>query len=295
MKVGNYLEILKKGGVVLIGVAIIITVISLFQSYSIVHPLRRPVTLTPSYYGMDYESVVFNSSDGLRLKGWLILNNESRSMVIVSHGHGANKGDVLEVAGVLYRNGYSTFLFDFRAHGESEGDFASLGWLETNDLEGAIEFVKDRANPDNIGVIGFSMGGTVAITTAGQRSDIKAVVADSAFADRSKLIDMAVKHVLPSPLDFLIHFFLRMQGMDMVENLPLEHVDAISPNALLIIQGDKDHLVEVEDAMSLYDKAKEPKELWLVPGAPHVGAHQTEKSEYEKRILEFFDKYLKGG
>ncbi len=295
MKVGNYLEILKKGGVVLIWVVIIITVISLFQSYSIVHPLRRPVTLTPSYYGMDYESVVFNSSDGLRLKGWLILNNESRSMVIVSHGHGADKGDVLDVAGVLYRNGYSTFLFDFRAHGESEGDFASLGWLETNDLEGAIEFVKDRANPDNIGVIGFSMGGTVAITTAGQRDEIKAVVADSAFADRSKLIDMAVKYVLPSPLDFLIHFFLRIQGMDMVENLPLEHVDAISPNALLIIQGDKDHLVEVEDAMSLYDKAKEPKELWLVPGAPHVGAQQAEKSEYEKRVLEFFDKYLKGG
>lgn len=294
MKVGNYLEILKKGGVVLIGVAIIITVISLFQSYSIVHPLRRPMTLKPSYYGMDYESVVFNSSDGLRLKGWLILNNESRSMVIVSHGHGANKGDVLEVAGVLYRNGYSTFLFDFRAHGESDGDFTSLGWLETNDLKGAIEYVKDRVDPDNIGVIGFSMGGAVAITTAGQTSDIKAVVADSSFADRSKLINFFVKDVVPSPLEHLIRFFVQMQGMDMGENLPVDYAERISPNALLVIQGDKDHLVEVEDAMSLYDKAKEPKELWLVPGAPHVGAHQTEKSEYEKRVLEFLDKYLKG-
>ena len=285
---------LRTAGMFLMMAAFFITVLSLYSSYTTVHPPRRAAALTPSYYGLEYENVVFNSSDGLRLNGWLIPNDESRSLVIVCHGHGANRGDVLGAAEFLHRNGYSTFLFDFRAHGESQGDVATLGWLETADLEGAIGYVKGRVDPADIGVIGFSMGGAVAITVAGQTNDIKAVVADSAFADRSKLITMAVRHVLPSPLDYLTRLFVWMQGMDMDENLPADHAGNISPSALLLIQGDRDHLVEVEDAMLLYEKAKEPKELWLVPDAPHVGAYYTERSVYEERVLGFFDEHLNG-
>lgn len=285
MNAGKRLELLKTAVMVLIVVVFFTTAISFYSSYSIVHPPKRPVTITPSHYGMDYESTIFSSSDGVRLKGWLILNNESQSLVIVCHGHGSNKGNVLGMAEFLYRNGHSTFLFDFRAHGESEGGLATLGWLETNDLKAAIEYVKKRVNPDNIGVLGFSMGGATAITTAGQTNDIKAVVADSAFADRSKLITKATH--LP-PFGYLTVLFARMQGMNMDENLPVNYVGKISPNALLIIQGDKDHLVDVEDGELLYDKAKEPKELWLVSNAPHVGAYHKERSEYERRVLEFF-------
>ncbi|UCD02701.1 MAG: alpha/beta hydrolase [Candidatus Aenigmatarchaeota archaeon] len=282
-------KILYKALPALAVIAIFVVLIPLFQAYTISHPFRRLPVATPSQYGMNYESVVFTSSDGLQLKGWLIMNNESRSLVIVCHGHGSNKGEVVHVAEMLNRNGYSTLLFDFRAHGESEGDFASLGWLEVNDLKAAIEYVKERVNPDNIGVIGFSLGGAVGITAAAQTDDIKAVVADSAFADRSRLIARAVGNVLP-PLGYLTVLFARMFGMNMDEN-PVNYVEKISPNALMIIQGDKDHLVEVGDAELMYERAKEPKELWLVPDAPHVVAY-TGRSGYEERIVEFFDKYL---
>lgn len=256
----------------------------------ILHPPRRPVTLTPADYGMSYEEVTFESLDGLKLKGWLIPNNQSSSLVIVCHGHGANKGDVLFAAEFLYKNGYGIFLFDFRAHGESEGTTATLGWLEPNDLKGAIAYVKERPIPKNIGVIGFSMGGATAITTAGQTSEIQAIVADSAFADRSKLITKAVN--FPPPIAYLTVLFVRMQDLNLEENLPMNYAEKITPNALLIIQGDKDRLVETEDAELLYNKAKEPKELWLVPDTPHVRAYQTEKTQYQTKILTFFDEYL---
>lgn len=291
MNPGKNPEILKTALTILAGFAIFITFLSFFQSYMIVHPPRRPPIFDPSDYGMSYETAAFESPDGLELKGWFIPNNQSNSLVIVCHGHGANKGDVLFAAKFLHNNGYEILLFDFRAHGESEGYLATLGWLEPNDLKAAIEYAKNRTNPENIGVIGFSMGGTTAITTAGQTNDIKAVIADSAFADRSRLIRKAVNLPL---LDYIIVFLAQIQGMNMHENLPTDYVSEIAPSALLIIQGDQDRLVETEDAELLYNKAKQPKELWLVENTPHVRAYQTQKQEYERRVSSFFDKYLEG-
>jgi fermentation-respiration switch protein FrsA (DUF1100 family) len=288
-------KILKIAGLVLLLFAILITLFSLYLSYMVTHPFRIPILQTPSNYGMSYENVEFESTDGVKLKGWFIPGiheNETSPLVIVSHGHGANKGDVLMAADVLHRNGYDVFLFDYRAHGESGGSFATLGWLETNDLKGAIEYVKERKNPESIGVIGFSMGGATAITVAGQTSDIRAVVSDSAFAYRTEVIVHAVKNIIPPPLSYLTPFLAQMQGLSLDENLPIDYAGEISPAALLIIQGDEDILVETEDAISLYENAKEPKELWIVPDTPHVGAHWTHRQEYEERVLTFFEEYL---
>jgi fermentation-respiration switch protein FrsA (DUF1100 family) len=287
-------EAIKAVVTALVMIIILLSITPFFQSYAIFHPTRRDNAVTPSHFAEDFERVSFNSSDGLRLDGWIIPNDESDSLVIVCHGHGSNKGDMIDIAEMLHRSGYSVFMFDFRAHGKSEGDLATLGWLEPDDLRAAIGFVKERVSPDNIGVIGFSMGGATAITTAGQSDDIKAVVADSAFPDRSKLIAKAVDNSLPPPFSFITLVFARLRGMNLDGNNPASHVQGISPNALLIIQGDSDHLVELDDAKLLYDKAKEPKELWLVDDTPHVAAFHIDRNEYERRVIGFFDEHLKG-
>ena len=289
METGKRKEILKASLTVIAAAAFLIALLSLPNSFTIIHPPRRPSALTPSHYGMSYEAVSFRSLDGLQLKGWLIPNNQSDSLVIVCHGHGANMGDVLFAAKFLHNSGYDILLFDFRAHGGSEGATATLGWLEPNDLKAAIEYAKNRLSPERIGVMGFSMGGATAITTAGQISEIRAVVADSAFADRSRLIIKAVNIPL---FGYLTVLFAQMQGLNLNENLPLDYADKISPSALFIIQGDRDRLVDVMDGKSLYNKAKEPKEFWLVENTPHVQAYRTHKEEYERRVLEFFGEHL---
>ncbi len=43
----------------------------------------------------------------------------------------------------------------------------------------------------------------------------------------------------------------------------------------------------------LHAAAGEPKELWIIPGADHGGTLAAAGGEYEKRVGEFFDKYLK--
>lgn len=294
MVFGKRPEALRAAGMAFLVLLVFLSITPFYQSYAFFHPQRRTSIAKPSYFSEDYGHVVFSSSDGIQLDGWLIPNGESSPLVIVCHGHGSSKGDGIGVAEFLHRNGYGVFMFDFRAHGESEGDLATLGWLEVEDLKAAIGYVKENVDPASIGVLGFSMGGAVAITTAGQTDEIKAVVADSAFPDRSGLIAKAVDNNLPPPFSLMTLLFARARGMNLDDNNPASHVQGISPNALLIIQGDSDHLVTLDDAKLLFEKAKEPKELWLVDDTPHVAAFHNDRREYERRVLGFFEEHLQG-
>lgn len=291
MDSGKRRRLVRVAVLLLLLLAVLLVSLSFYVSRLVIHPYRTFAAEDPSDYGMDYENVTFRSPDGLELKGWLAENEGSDSVIILCHGHGSNRGRMLPFAEFLHRGGYSVFLFDFRAHGENPGDIATLGWLEPMDLMGAAGYVEEKLDPESIGVMGFSMGGATAITTAGQISEIEAVVADSAFADRADVISRIVN--VP-PVSWMVPALVGVQGISMSENLPRDYAGNISPSALMIIQGDMDHLVSVDDAELLYARAGEPKELWIVEGAPHVLSYLVEKYEYEKRVLEFFGSHLRG-
>lgn len=41
-----------------------------------------------------------------------------------------------------------------------------------------------------------------------------------------------------------------------------------------------------------YAAADEPREIWEVPGAQHVGGITMRPAEYERRVITFFDRAL---
>jgi fermentation-respiration switch protein FrsA (DUF1100 family) len=66
---------------------------------------------------------------------------------------------------------------------------------------------------------------------------------------------------------------LSRQTLDSAEAIlefrPEEVARYISPRALMIVHGDQDTVVPVDEAISLYEKALEPKKLIIVPGRSH--------------------------
>jgi fermentation-respiration switch protein FrsA (DUF1100 family) len=54
---------------------------------------------------------------------------------------------------------------------------------------------------------------------------------------------------------------------------PAEAAARISPTPVLIVHGDQDIYFPPDHAQQLYDAAKEPKELWLLPGFGHAERH----------------------
>ena len=110
----------------------------------------------------------------------------------------------MHVAPWLHEAGFNVLLFNWRAHGQSEGEVVTLGFNERYDLIAAVQFAKSKG-AERVGVLGFSMGGTVAIATAAVYEDIDAVVADSPFVDvLSAVAGGLIERGLPEGLSFLL-------------------------------------------------------------------------------------------
>ncbi|MGE4357872.1 MAG: alpha/beta hydrolase [Candidatus Omnitrophota bacterium] len=258
---------------------------------------RWPDKTLPSQYGIYYEEVNFYSKDKVKLKGWLILKDKRFPTIVLCHGLGTNKSDLLSMVKFIYNSAFNLFLFDFRGHGESQGKATSFGYLEQKDLEGAIDYLYQRVENKNIGVFGLSFGGAVAIMLAGRDERIKAVVSDSAYGNLYLIMLYSAKafYALPKfPVNIFlkIAYFLRF-GVNPENVSPEKEISKISPRPVFIIHGEKDKQVPLENAYSLFKKAGLPKEIWIVPDADHGESFALFSEEYSRKIIEFFRENMK--
>lgn len=295
--------------VVLLG--LIIVLIAVYWSTELIKSPQPDQPSSPEEFGLPFTEVLFSSRDGLTLHGWFIPaqhvtdfsleDNDwaarSKGTVVFGHGRFGSKDPDLKYVPWLREAGYNSFLFDFRGHGRSEGSYTSFGFHERKDLLGAVDFLASKGI-SSVGVLGFSLGGAVGITTAAVCEDIRAVVADGAFvALRRTLARGARDRGVPSwVVRCLGPFILWLAGRrvvgDLEESDPIRWVSDIAPRALFLIHGERDKYVSTDDIRRLYDKAGEPKELWIVPHAEHRRAEELFPDEYRQRVLGFFHRYL---
>jgi fermentation-respiration switch protein FrsA (DUF1100 family) len=75
---------------------------------------------------------------------------------------------------------------------------------------------------------------------------------------------------------------------------PIERVADIAPRGLLLIAPQEDRLVSWTQSRDMFEKAREPKELFVVPGAAHSEALVVAGPEYERKVLGFLARHLDG-
>ncbi len=260
------------------------------------HVTRRRVPdepASPADHGLAFEEVAFASRDGLTLRGWFIPAQPARGTVVFCHGHAGSMDPDVKYAPRFHDRGYNVLMFDFRAHGNSEGQHVSMGYFERLDLLGAMDYLQKRGI-ESVGVMGFSMGGAVAMSAAPQSQAIRAVVSDGGFARLVPAIAAGIRERgLPGWLAPLVVRFAGWRvGARLPEADPIEHVRAIAPRALLLIHGGADPYVSTADVQALYEAAGQPKELWIVPEAGHRQVERHRREEYWQRVLGFFDRWL---
>lgn len=252
----------------------------------------------PADLGLEYEPLVFESRDGLRLGGWFVPGAKPvRGTVIFCHGHAGSLDPDLQYVPAFHRRGFDVLQFDFRAHGRSEGLHVSMGYYERLDLLGAVDFLQSNGI-EKIGVLGFSMGGAVAITTAAQCPAIAAVISDGGFSHLSSTLEMGLQERgFPSWLASIVApIVLRTVGRRLGCNLtsadPIRWIGQLSPRPVLLVHGGQDAYVPRLEIERLYAAAGNPKDLWIVPEAGHRRAVQIRPEEYMARVLGFFERWL---
>ncbi len=252
---------------------------------------------SPDNHGLTAEAAEFRSGDGVRLRGWYIPAEDSVKTVIICSGANGSLDADVQVAPWLHEAGFNVLLFNWRAHGNSEGEVVTLGFNERYDLIAAVQFAKSKG-AERVGALGFSMGATVAIATAAVYDDVNAVVADSPFVYvLSAVAGGLIERGMPEGVSFMLaRLFVGTAGLRTRLNLfdidLARWIYRVAPRPLLMIFGEQDVITPTPEADLILARAREPKEVWRVPEAAHRDIHVRRPDEYRQRVCEFFEKSL---
>jgi len=239
--------------------------------------------------------VQFSSDSGAIIHGWFIPGKKGAGAIVLMHGVRANRLSMLDRSRLLSHAGYSVLLFDFQAHGESTGEHITFGYLESRDGQAAVNFLRTNARDEKIGVIGVSMGGAATLLASPPLS-VDAMVLEMVYPTVNQAISNRLTMRLGGGASALTPFLtwqLKPRlGIDADGLRPIDHVGKINVPKLFIV-GAEDRHTTIEESRQMFNAAGGPKELWVVDGAKHVDLYLASKGEYERRVLDFFGRYLR--
>jgi pimeloyl-ACP methyl ester carboxylesterase len=197
--------------------------------------------------------------------------------IVVAHGFTLSwqRPHVWRIANRLHQTA-GVLTFDFRGHGRS-GGLSTLGDREINDLAVVVAYARELGYK-RIAAIGFSMGASIVLRYAGLVGGLDAVVSVSGpgrwyyrGTERMRWVHRAVERRIGRLVTRrVLKTRISPEGWKLVPVPPAEAAARISPVPLLIVHGDKDLYFPPEHARQLYMAAREPKELWLIPGMAHA-------------------------
>jgi fermentation-respiration switch protein FrsA (DUF1100 family) len=269
-------------------------------SQRVLHPKPRVEDHDVGDFDMTVEDVSFASRDGTPLSGWFIPAGPAGPSpgVVLSHGWGRSRAELLPHADFLHRAGFAVLSFDYRHRGKSGGDAITMGLREQNDLLAAIDTLSARpeVDPGRVAVFGMSMGAVVAVLVAAGDERVRAIVAECPFSSHDVIMSRSLRHYfrLPSfPFAAAAKWMIeRRLGETLDGARAIDSVRALTPRPLLIIADERDAVIGSQETERLFQAAGEPKRFWLVPGADHARGWQTAPAEYERRVLVFLREAL---
>jgi fermentation-respiration switch protein FrsA (DUF1100 family) len=240
-----------------------------------------------------YRDVRVRAPDGVRLAAWWIPSRNGAA-VIVLHGSGSTRDDELDRAGLLADAGYGVLVPDARGHGASQGRPMEFGWGADRDVRAMVSYVLARPSvTGRIGLVGQSMGGEVAVTTAAGDPRVAALVVEGVSArtwEDARLIPG--QHPVA-----LANSWLAFALADLLSPEPrpaplVEAFAAVAPRPVLLISGAPAD--EAAVAPLYAGAAPDTVAWWALPDAPHTGALRTHPDAYTDRVLGFLGAHLLG-
>ncbi len=274
------------------------------------------VTLPPGPSPLQIDLTYCTTSDGVKLTMDLY---QPKSMtgpapvVLYVHGGGWTGGDKSDGVGLLFkgelvRRGYVMAAINYRLAPKYAFPAQIL------DVKCAVRHLRANAakynlDPKRIGAIGGSAGGHLVALLG--TSDQSAGWDTGEYSDQSSRVQAVVDMFGPSDLKVMLAGSSRRYGLIIFNASgpddpllqtysPITYITPDDP-PFLILHGDRDEMVPLEQSQILYDKLKAagvPVEMTVVKNAGHGfrpvdGDIQPSMPELVQMVVNFFDKYLK--
>lgn len=265
-------------------------------AYENCHPKRAVVS---ELEGIPYKRNKFSfvSKGGVTLSAeeWLP-NTEIRGTIIACHYLGGSKNAIYPYAEPLLKEGFRVTAFDYPNHGESM-DRKGLQYDLEEDMRLFISKIKERGIHGPYGVLGLSMGASLALSTVSLCDEVRAVIVDSGpLIFVKEYVDYVLwTKKIKNPIEkwFFTFFYLYVVGFRRGGRKLRQRIEHYEKLPILIIHGKRDHTIAPRNAEYLYGRlSKESARIVLVEGAHHLTNRIVLGIKYDEMIVDFLKKNL---
>ncbi len=217
----------------------------------------------------------FTTDDDLDLEAWFVPAREPSAdrTIVVFNGNAGSRAHRAILAASFAERGFATLLVDYRGYGGNPGLPSERGLYR--DARAALKYLASRGDVNMARVVFFgeSLGAAVAVELATEFQP-SALILRSPFSSMTRI---GAHHYPLLP----VRQFLR-------DRYPsIDRIGRITC-PLLVIAGDDDRIVPLEDTQRLFDAAHEPKQMVVIEGADH----NDEELMWGPRVIGAIAKFL---
>ncbi len=200
----------------------------------------------------------------------------------------------------LAKAGFMTLRFDFSGNGQSEGDFAESSYTKhISEMKTAVDFLSGEG-ASKIALAGHSMGAAIAILTAAQFQPSKTVCSLAGRLSSTNASHFLNAHQTNElnqtgrvsftsrgrSLELLKGFFADAEQHDLPKQI------AALKSKILVVHGDQDEIVPVEEAFFARQLNPDSIDLAIIPGADHMFSQENHRRQVAALVVDWFSKYI---
>ena len=231
---------------------------------------------TPADWGLAYEEVWLDTSDGEKLHGWFIPHAGARQVLLFFHGNAGNISHRQASVEIFHRTGLSVLIFDYRGYGRSNGRPTESGLY--TDAAAAWTYLTDHRGFDSRDILlfGRSLGGAVAAQLASQ-VEPGALILESTFSSARD-----VARTIYPVLSWLI---IKRFDFDTAGWLQSVHCP------VLVLHSPDDEIIPFELGSKVYESAPTPKVFQKMRG-DHNNGFLLSQPQYQQALAAFLAEYV---
>lgn len=311
---------------VLAAILIFMVVLTISSSNHLMSIDKTSVSNVPSNILPSYSTCSFESFDGqTNLSGWFFKCDDPITTVIVVHSAGSNRlpfgVNMIDLIETLLDNNYNVFLFDQRNSGESEGEVCSYGYLEWQDVIGAIAQVRSISVTTNVVLYGIGTGCTSTMLAYDKLPE--AGITESEFNeysyeiqqlgfDRSYIVGMIFDSPAKNSDDYIMSMVEQTEFMGAITKRFVPYAIRISAGEgssvnlvaeisrlqmpVCIIYGGHDTFIGADRITQIVDERNRLNSSLtvsrMIPGAGYLESFRLGKDDYIATVMRYMQSYF---
>lgn len=243
-----------------------------------------------------FEKTSCVSNDGITLSEYARKVDRKNPWIIFVHGYSGNLSNMIPYINRFVDKNYNILAFDLRGHGESEGKYYGLSYLDACDINSWVGEIRKKGYASKIVLFGISMGGASSLRAASNNcQEISAVISDSAPSSIKNVFSRLVLHkfgILGKVLILITDFWMKiLVGYSFNDTDIIDEIKKLKV-PILLIHGINDGFVPVSMMADIYNSIEGEKDKLLISGADHTKSVYIEPDLYWNKVDEFLYKYL---